>query len=334
MDLLTGAVLGGASLLGSIFNWQSQKDTNSLNVDLFNNQKDFTKEMWNANNEYNTPLNQKNRLVQAGFNPLLAVGGINSGNSSAPAQAPNTPNLQAPQLDLNSPANSFIQAQQTDIAKQNADTQQSSVENQNKNRDIQIKALKDLNDVEIQNKLKDLGYKDKQIDQIIAAIKYTEKQTEYQEILNKYADERQKAEIAETNSRSLLNMISGQESMSRKAYVDKTTKWYDSFTAAQIQNLKASSNLSNVQAKRLDTLLPAELKKLQVDAHQIQCITAKTITENIGLSYDNQLKKFEYNLMKETGYKSSGSQLDPLFRMCAQNLYSLNPFSPGFIGQE
>ena len=44
--------------------------------------------LWNMNNEYNKPINQKKRLLEAGINPYMAITGDHGstmGNAPAPA---------------------------------------------------------------------------------------------------------------------------------------------------------------------------------------------------------------------------------------------------------
>ena len=54
--------------------------------------QDFTREMWNANNEYNSPKNQRKRLEDAGYNPyLLSMDSSASGQSVMPSNPPNHP---------------------------------------------------------------------------------------------------------------------------------------------------------------------------------------------------------------------------------------------------
>lgn len=101
-----GLIMGGASLIGSLFghhsnksanqmNYQLGKETNELNYKM--HQEDIKQQwdMWNAQNEYNTPVNQAKRLQAAGINPQLAMQDGNLGMASsmsvpagAPAQRP------------------------------------------------------------------------------------------------------------------------------------------------------------------------------------------------------------------------------------------------------
>lgn len=86
--------------------WEYQKKQNAFNADEAEKARDFNAaeaeknrdfqtsereaaqqwdlEMWNKNNEYNSPVEQMNRMLEAGINPNTAVGQIQGGNASAP----------------------------------------------------------------------------------------------------------------------------------------------------------------------------------------------------------------------------------------------------------
>lgn len=87
MDPLIGSALikGGADLLGNVFNIGQQNKTNELNYKMFqeanqfahneaelafNRQAQFTREMFDAENFYNSPIEQVKRLQEAGLSPF------------------------------------------------------------------------------------------------------------------------------------------------------------------------------------------------------------------------------------------------------------------------
>lgn len=97
-----GAIIaGGASLLGSALGFGSQKKTNKANMELAKYQNEWQSQenekayqrnlqMWNLQNEYNSPTQQMARLRSAGLNPNLVYGNGVTGNSagSAPQYQP------------------------------------------------------------------------------------------------------------------------------------------------------------------------------------------------------------------------------------------------------
>lgn len=101
---ILGDVLGaGASVYNTIEqsnmndkNIEMQKETNRQNYKMFQESQDFTKLMWDLNNEYNDPKNMVKRLQHAGINPAI---GQQFGQASL-ASSPSAPTLQAPQNDI------------------------------------------------------------------------------------------------------------------------------------------------------------------------------------------------------------------------------------------
>lgn len=132
MPIPTLAAIGAATDIAStIFNPISQAMTNKTNLKIANANRNFAYQMWQKNNEYNTPEAQKQRLIDAGYNPNMFEASSNV--SSAPAQTVDMPEMQAPQIDntaggrvFQNYMQSLMQKQQiagmkADIAKANAE---------------------------------------------------------------------------------------------------------------------------------------------------------------------------------------------------------------------
>ena len=87
-----GSVLG-AGIGGSLSNraastmanaqLQATRETNQNNLLLAQRQNDWNVEQWNRQNEYNTPLAQRQRYEAAGINPYFAMGSIQSGTADS-----------------------------------------------------------------------------------------------------------------------------------------------------------------------------------------------------------------------------------------------------------
>lgn len=95
--VIGGALIGaGANLLGGLFGIGSQAKANKANIlmnrennnlqrELANQKYAKDLEQWNRENAYNTPLAQRNRLLEAGFNPAL--------QNISPGQAQSSPEM-------------------------------------------------------------------------------------------------------------------------------------------------------------------------------------------------------------------------------------------------
>lgn len=94
MGLFSSAVSGIFGLAGNGMSANVQRETNEMNykINQMNNEfnareaqknRDFQLDMWNKQNEYNTPSAQFNRMKEAGINPYNAGSSIGSGNSTS-----------------------------------------------------------------------------------------------------------------------------------------------------------------------------------------------------------------------------------------------------------
>ena len=87
-NVAAALISGGAGLTGSIagnlFNIGSVQETNRANMQIAKDQRDFYKQMWMKENQYNTPSAQMQRLSAAGLNPSLMYG---EGAGGLPASA-------------------------------------------------------------------------------------------------------------------------------------------------------------------------------------------------------------------------------------------------------
>lgn len=86
----------GGSIFSGISNAVGQRRQFKRQLQLQQNEFDFNRQMWNEQNEYNTPSAQMARLQEAGLNPRLIYGNgsASTGQASSPPQysAPTAPN--------------------------------------------------------------------------------------------------------------------------------------------------------------------------------------------------------------------------------------------------
>jgi len=99
-----GALIG---VVGSMINNNQAKQAaerqNNWNKDAANLAYERDKEMWNLQNQYNSPLEQRKRWAEAGMNPNLAYGGATGGNSSSMTHMSAPSAVQVPGLMPNLP---------------------------------------------------------------------------------------------------------------------------------------------------------------------------------------------------------------------------------------
>lgn len=118
---ILGAAFGaGASLVGSFVNYNSQQNVNKVNLQLAKQQNDWNERMWHKNNAYNSPAAQKERMLQAGINPL---GQDFTPVASQPVQSADLSNQQPPQVDAGALGNSFSQSYQNYLLGKKVDSE-------------------------------------------------------------------------------------------------------------------------------------------------------------------------------------------------------------------
>lgn len=153
MDFLPGVgdIIGGLfGVAGQVAgNKQAEKNIklqNEYNFQLAKYAYDQNLDMWNRQNEYNTPLAQMQRLQEAGLNPNLMYGQGNVGNAS------NAPSFEAPKMEAYTNLGDYGMSQAgkqlsralTDIAQVkniNANTQQTYQNTQNLATQNELKKL-------------------------------------------------------------------------------------------------------------------------------------------------------------------------------------------------
>ena len=76
MDPVTAAALinAGSQASSGIFGFFGQRKQNQHNLQLAKDARDHDVNMWNMQNQYNTPSMQMQRLTEAGLNPHLMYG--------------------------------------------------------------------------------------------------------------------------------------------------------------------------------------------------------------------------------------------------------------------
>lgn len=316
----TAAIIGGVSALGSLSNLISQASNNKTLKKMQAEQFEHDKEMWNLNNEYNSPIQQKNRLLDAGFNPLMMNGSVSTGNSNSPVKAPDVPNLTAPQLDTQGFVNSILTSKQMEINQQQADTQEKRADTQNKV-DV-INATTNVKNIEqaIRESLSRQNINEKQIENILADIRQKDEITKGLQISNQYLAQEKEANIKESLSRSYLNMLTGQKTVSETQFIDTQKAWYGKLTAAQIAKLQSGAYLDSSSANRINELLAGDKRLQQLTAVEIASKVANIASDTKLKTVEEKQKAFDLWIQQNTGFKAQGGQLDALFNVAAAAL--------------
>lgn len=265
--VLGSAVIGGASNnKTNKSNLEINQMNNEFNERMMQKQMDYNTMMWEKNNEYNTPLNQRKRFEDAGINPYMAMGQINSGSaqsagstsaaSAAPAapQQSYTPNLQGiPEA--------VLMSEQANLTKLQA--QEQVIDNQSrqqKNMAELANIIANTKNTKIKNKLANTQYQyadqmhqlQIQNNQLVNdnLKEQTQKIIRENMLLDKNLsifDERTQIEIAERASRIALS--SAQERKTKQETIHEVQKMIE--TVARTNGIKISNNVSRRTADSL-----------------------------------------------------------------------------------
>lgn len=140
------------------WNWATSQMNNRYNMLMLQKQMDYNTSMWDRQNAYNTPSSQVKRLKDAGINPYLALGNIQTGQAGSaggvnpPSASPVAP-ANVPQFDTsglqssiqNYVANRLAERQvDSSTSLQDANAAQVRIENQYKAMDLATQLMERL----------------------------------------------------------------------------------------------------------------------------------------------------------------------------------------------
>lgn len=218
-ETLAAGIIGGSGLLGNAMSYMSQQSANKTNIRLAEMGFQHDIDMWNRQNEYNTPAAQMQRYSDAGLNKNLIYGQGSNGNAQG------SPTYKAPHVqpynfqDVGTTAANAIntynntklnQAQVDNLEAQKVATQiqsQSELIKQigyalsNKNSDFDLNQKKQLQTYQLQAAQAGVTKTQKETENLVADIKLKDQNVKnLQAVLPKI-----QAEIENIKSSTMLN---------------------------------------------------------------------------------------------------------------------------------
>lgn len=160
----------------------------------------FSEKMWNAQNEYNTPYNQAERLKAAGINPYIAM--QNDGNVGQAANA----NVPQGSVDTSSGSvDASLSASRTSLIGSVGNIFQSAFANINQQQMVDAQAQKAKSEAKYQDIMNMFAYADMvtKIQKQISDTKDVDERRKYQEILNYITDSSKEYQIDKIHSDSV-----------------------------------------------------------------------------------------------------------------------------------
>lgn len=286
--VLASLISGGGSLLSSGLNLIGVNMANQANMKLAEYQADRNLELWNLNNEYNTPAKQMERYKAAGLNPNLIYGNGSSsaGNSSSPAAGYNPPDIKP--LSIN--GNPFASATQAFL---DGLSVSSTVAKNNSETAVNYQQIANLQE---DNKLK-------QLMQVYQALQNAKTEEE-----KKLWSDKLRAEISATDSRAVLNTANAFLSDQNRFLIEAQRPLILAQNEANIS--KTLSEISYNQEKTrgvriensyLHKLLTAQIARLvtqaQESGNRAEMLKAGTKIKNILINSGLNIENDEFDRM-------------------------------------
>lgn len=307
------------SAIGSIIN---SATGNSTNKKIARENRAWSEEMWNKNNEYNTPSAQMARYTAAGVNPYLAVsdGSVGSGTSSSPADADGQAPYQG--FDLTASGTQFQNALLLASQKKNieADTSQKNAQTTGQNLqnaldfatfDEKVKSPKlqnKLNELNadflqqtFQGRVLNVNLQNQQLQEDIALKRVQTSSLKVQTQLSEFARDylqpvqlqQAQLDLQKTMAQTEAFIASSKLSYSQAKYfaVKAASAWYDSFTARISANAQqTSANASMMNAANNFAVGASQVANLSVD-------TSNKVTE--GKILEEKLKGLKVSVTNQ-----------------------------------
>ena len=259
-------------------------DNNRLQMDLWNQQKEYDYKMWQENNTYNTPASQVQRLKDAGINPALALANISTGESSSTAGGQSIPETRpsrnenpAQEVAMKVQNLALLGKQFVDISKEHEETRALQMQNnwQNVEKSAQVAGM--LGD----NKLKEQAIQNASLSNQLFRDTYSARQMQIEEDAN--------------NAWKLGLNLSAQGHLTelQKDAQDYTNKH---ILPQQLSNMQATYGniVADSFAKVLGAKSQAALAKSQIKLNdeQVKAIAQnikKSVSETYGQDFVNRI---------------------------------------------
>lgn len=279
-SIIEGAssVLGGAlGLFGSNSSsrnsLQATRETNAQNYKIWRERVAEQRAQWERENEYNSPMAQRKRLEEAGYNPLSSR---DSGNASS-MSIPDVPTMQVPDATAFSNGLSYLGDAIANGSRAAVDAAFAASNNKRQN-DITMRQLKLLEDEHLRNQ-KELPYLshflDRQYDELFYNSRIARLNYQFQAgTLNNNIrmNQMQADQIAIQNASSLISLSTQQIF----AQYDKQNALNQMLSTAQTYYNMVSAGLMT------ETQMHTEILK------------------QVGISLDNEAKKIDNRILRQT----------------------------------
>lgn len=342
-SLGAGIISGAGSLIGGLFSsggshyaarkqLQAVRETNQTNWQIAQQNNAFNERMWNLQNEYNTPAMQRARLEAAGLNPYLMLNGGSAGIAESAPTADTSGTQVAPDIGntiaggYQSMGNSIASAasqiaqmafqndlQKANVAKTQADAQNSDLQNQYDALRNQFAAAQFLTDLRLKQKQGDISqyeadYLRDSMQDRLDAVKFqntlTGSQSSYYNQLAGLYDVQRR--IEDTN----LKWLDKEKQVAIMAAIQnaRTAASQMRLNDASSRNMIALAGLNAASAAgvRIDNRLKNDIYDLSVGKAENEYEQGLWINEKSRMGFDIPVTNLPGGFVKGLGNASSG----------------------------
>lgn len=288
----------------------------------------FSEKMWNAQNEYNTPFNQAQRLKAAGLNPYLAMQNDGSVGMSDSASIPSG------SADMSSgPVDASLAASRSQLIGSMGNTLQSAFSNINQQKIASAQADKLQSETDYQNIVNKFAITDMitKLQQRMAETHDTEARKRYQDIIN-YVTDSSKEYLVEKNHSDAVNSLN-------------TTLLQEdehNLNAARLRSQKLEGDLLSVNLSWLPKEKAAGIAQAYAQAYA-STSSAKAseqaalnyAADTYGKNFDNKMRDELRTVIKKSElsrYNSQSTSLDVLKEQLREAKKNNNTYEIRLIG--
>ena len=288
----------------------------------------FSEKMWNAQNEYNTPFNQAQRLKAAGLNPYLAM---QNDGSIGMAESASTPSGSA---DMSSGSvDASLAASRSQLIGSMGNTLQSAFSNINQQKIASAQADKLQSETDYQNIVNKFAITDMitKLQQRMVETHDTESRKRYQDIIN-YVTDSSKEYLVEKNHSDAVNSLN-----STLLQEDE-----HNLNAARLRAQKLEGDLLSVNLSWLPKEKAAGIAQAYAQAYA-STASAKAseqaalnyAADTYGKQFDNKMRDDLRTVIEKSErsrYASQGTSLDILKEQLREAKKNNNTYEIRLIG--
>lgn len=309
---LIGSALisAGTNIAGGLLGYFGQSSANNTNIQLQQMQNAFNERMWRQNNEYNDPSNQMQRLIKAGISPTLAAQTVQGGNSNAPAQGANPPQIQnalAPIGEsVSNIGDSIINAYAVD-----SQAQLNKIRGENETKET-------LANILLKGKQAGLASSQKSYQDIINSFQRQRSALENRQIRQNIR--KTVAETTQLYAQTKKTMSEADFTRANKKYIELQTELLPELTQSQIFSLRLNAESAWQHAVVNSKLAPYQKSLL---------LSQKAYYANSALNvhHEEQIKALEEELAKEWGIPPQQA-----LQIISSVLGTISSVAGGFLG--